>query len=72
MLKSTQKEKLMDTIKEAIAAQRKYCDEKKLPHFAPSDGKCWCCHRNIYEDGYSVERASSELIIRCPHCYNIL
>ena len=42
--------------------------------FAPSDGKCYRCNNNIYENtsttsGYSVERASREMITGCPHCH---
>ena len=34
--------------REAIAAQRKYCEEKGFPHFAP-ESKCYRCHKDIYE-----------------------
>lgn len=46
--------------------------------FAPKSGCCWRCSRNIYAEatingriskGYSVERASKEMITGCPHCY---
>ena len=61
---------------QAIKAQKKYCEEHKLPHFAPYDGICWCCRQNIYKpmeykeyvSGISVERAGKELITGCPHC----
>lgn len=36
-------------VSECIKAQRKYCKATGLPHFAPSDGICWSCHRNIYQ-----------------------
>ena len=61
----------------SIQAQRNYCKENKLPHFAPHDGRCWSCGKNIYEpftrqngriSGVETERASSELITGCPHC----
>jgi hypothetical protein len=59
----------------ANAAQVKYCNETKSPHFAPT-GSCYDCHKNIYEQidhgtyktGISVERAGRGLITGCPHC----
>lgn len=54
-------------IKEKIEAQKKYCIEKKLPHFAPSDGRCWRCNRQIYER-ISLKEASTDLITGCPWC----
>lgn len=36
-------------ILECINAQRKYCKATGLPHFAPDNGICWSCHRNIYQ-----------------------
>ncbi|MTW85600.1 hypothetical protein F3157_07975 [Virgibacillus dakarensis] len=32
----------------SILAQTKYCEEEHLPHFAPTDGRCWNCKTNIY------------------------
>lgn len=64
-------------ILKAREAQEKYCIEHKVPHFAPMDGICYKCHRNIYEEieqpygaktGISVEKASKGLITGCPHC----
>lgn len=50
-------------------AQRKYCDENDFPYFAPHDGYCYRCHKNIYaEGGFSVEAASNKLITVCPFC----
>ncbi|EQK42736.1 hypothetical protein C672_1680 [[Clostridium] bifermentans ATCC 638] len=66
-------------------AQKEYALKNGAPYFAPSDGVCWKCNRNIYQnyeicdfdgiyiykqisDGYSLNRASSELITGCPHC----
>jgi hypothetical protein len=54
-------------IQDAIKAQAKYCEEEGAPHFAPNDGRCWRCHRNIYEkweredkgwDGKPITRVS--------------
>lgn len=61
----------------AMEAQRAFCDAQELPHFAPFDGVCYHCGRNIYSPekrrnglvcGVSVEDASSRLITGCPHC----
>ena len=67
-------------VKIACEAQAKYVKEKEYPHFAPTSGRCYDCGRNIYlkiessngkySSGYSVERASSELITGCPHCHH--
>lgn len=63
---------------EAAAAQKRYCDEHEVPQFAPSNGWCNACGRNIYEPytyrstghtyGISVEEAGKRLITCCPHC----
>jgi hypothetical protein len=63
-------------VQAAIAGQKKLQQEKGYPDFAPSNGLCYRCKAQIYEekqhDGYktgvSVERASGELITGCPHC----
>jgi hypothetical protein len=36
-------------VSESMKAQEKLCKEKGYPHFAPSSGVCWKCHKNIYE-----------------------
>jgi hypothetical protein len=38
---------MFDTAK-AIEGQKKYCQEEKLPHFAPTSGRCYRCSENIY------------------------
>lgn len=65
----------------AIKAQRDYCKENSMPHFAPSNGVCWACRSQIYESrstnvsgnkshktGISVQSAGERLITGCPHC----
>jgi hypothetical protein len=64
----------------AAMAQMNFCNEKKMPHFAPSNGSCYYCGSNIYKEipheggkykwttGISVEQAGSSLITKCPHC----
>lgn len=58
---------------EAIQAQRAYCDSHDLPHFAPEDGRCPNCFRDIYRPSpvvtaYSVQTAGARHITGCPHC----
>lgn len=36
-------------VQKSVEAQRKYCEENKLPHFAPGTGRCYKCNKNIYE-----------------------
>lgn len=67
-------------INKSIKAQHDYQEDKGLPDFAPDDGKCWRCKKNIYQaletlqdhkfrkTGICVEEAGSELITGCPHC----
>ena len=71
LMKEVKKMKETYDVLKASLAQEEYCREKKMPYFAPSNGICWSCKKNIYEDliGISVEEASVELITGCPHCY---
>lgn len=57
------------TIRKAIVAQKQYCKDNKAPHFAPEDGFCWSCGKQIYANGRSVKYASENLITGCPHCH---
>lgn len=70
-------DKTYDPIK-AAKAQDTYCDQHEIPHFAPSDGCCYSCGRNIYQlgkysdgspCGISVEEAGSRLVTGCPYCH---
>ena len=63
--------------KKAAKAQEDYCEREECPRFAPGDGLCYYCGRNIYLPtngrngtiyGISVEKAGSTLITGCPHC----
>ena len=71
-------------IQKAVKAQEEYLKRLAVEHpedwmadnfakgqgFAPRNGVCWCCHKNIYGDGgISVEQASSELTTGCPFCH---
>ena len=55
------------SVRDKCKAQKQYCQENNCPHFAPYDGRCWCCGNQIYEY-YSIEHASATLITGCPHC----
>lgn len=46
MKKENYKPELFNVTK-SIVGQRKVC--KGGPHFAPEDGVCWFCRRNIYD-----------------------
>lgn len=50
-----------------LAAQKKLQEDKGHPAFAPHDGICWSCKRQIYTK-ISLDRAGKELITGCPHC----
>lgn len=52
-----------------------YSSEMKKPEyertgFAPIDGKCWRCGRNIAdgENGITLEKLGDYIITGCPHC----
>jgi hypothetical protein len=51
-------------IEEACAAQAQLCSTKGLPHFAPYDGVCWSCRRQIYE-----ELDGKSFVTGCPFCH---
>lgn len=61
---------------EARKAQKDYWARTKKPDFAPRDGRCFRCNKDIYTEidhgkyktGHSVEKATNELITGCPHC----
>ncbi len=70
-------------IQKAIEAQENYIKKNNQPYFAPNDGICWICKKNIYEPiifenirrikcvtGITIEEASKNLITCCPHCKN--
>lgn len=56
--------KSADEIKKSIEAQKKLCQEKQYPHFAPQNGICWSCNRQIFE----IETGLS-LVTGCPFCH---
>ena len=54
----------------AIAAQEEYCKTHQRPMFAPMDGMCYHCCRDIYAYPYgiTIQSAGSRLITGCPYC----
>lgn len=67
LIKTFDNELWNEDIRSAIAAQKQYCKENRAPHFAPNDGFCWSCGKQIYTRR-NAEYASKELITGCPHC----
>lgn len=57
----------MENRNEKINAQKKLCKDKNYPHFAPPDGYCFYCKRDIYTE-ITTQSASEHLITGCPHC----
>ena len=41
--------------------QKELCERKGWPFFAPSNGKCWGCGKEVPDNG-------EKLITGCPHC----
>ena len=73
LIKSFENEFWNEDVRFAIAAQEKYCKDSHDPLFAPEDGFCHSCGKQIYADihhsrGYQ-NRAPNELITGCPHCH---
>ncbi len=51
-------------VAQAREAHAQLCKERGLPHFAPRNGVCWSCYRQIFEvlDG-------SSYVTGCPFCH---
>ena len=45
-----------------LTKQKKYCEEKGYPMFAPLDGICWHCHKQF-------EDTDKWVITGCSHCH---
>lgn len=56
-----------DEINIKLKSQRKMCDEHNIPHFAPDNGFCFNCNKQIYKQ-ISLRKASEEHITHCPYC----
>lgn len=53
------------TVVEACERQATLCRESALPHFAPHNGVCWACFRQIYAPN-GVD--GSAFVTGCPFC----
>ena len=63
------KPKTTEEIIEARKAQAELCKERGLPHFAPDNGVCWRCNKNIYQNyETSMGVTGKEFVTGCPHC----
>jgi hypothetical protein len=57
-----------------INDQRTLCKSLMYPHFAPNNGICWKCHRNIYQnykigDHISKGYDGKVYVTGCQHCH---
>lgn len=68
MIKSFDNELWNEDIRSCIEAQKQFCRENKAPHFAPEDGFCFSCGKQIYTRK-NINSARNELITGCPHCH---
>ncbi len=55
-------------VRKKADAQSEYCKKHDLPHFAPRNGHCFLCKKQIY-DRIRYETAANELITGCPWCH---
>lgn len=67
ILKSFENEYWNESIRERIEAQRQFCKERGWPMFAPQDGFCWSCGRQIFTEK-NDHRARNDHITGCPEC----
>ena len=61
---ASQRLKTAGEIEAACAAQADLCAKSGLPHFAPANGVCWSCGRQIYE-----ELDGTSFVTGCPFCH---
>lgn len=67
-------QKTPQELADCIKAQADLWKGKRYPNFAPANGICWKCHRNIYQN-YEIDghihhgRDGTELVTGCPHCH---
>lgn len=48
--------------------QELFCKTRNIPFFAPENGICYKCHKYIYDDTKTKEKADKENITGCPFC----
>ena len=68
ILKSFDNEYWNEDIKERIKAQSELCKKDNFPMFAPQDGFCWSCGKQIFTERNDW-RARNEHITGCPECH---
>lgn len=51
-----------------IKLQQKFTEKNGLPFFAPEDGVCFTCQRNIFQY-MKEEEAGGRHITGCPYCH---
>ena len=69
---------ILHNVTAACEAQIEYCETNKKTLYAPRNGICGHCGKNIYIPvcgkydritGISVEQAATSHITGCPHCH---
>jgi hypothetical protein len=60
--------KTPEEILTAIKEQATLCKEKGYPDFAPSNGICFRCQKNIYQDYERAGKTGLTHVTGCPHC----
>jgi hypothetical protein len=63
--------KTQEEIKECCRKQKELVDAKYPGwHFAPSDGQCYDCRKNIYQNyGERSGWTGESYVTGCPHCH---
>lgn len=56
-----------EEVKIKIKAQEELCDDWNVPYFAPDDGWCVNCNKQIYR-GLTLKECREEHITHCPYC----
>jgi hypothetical protein len=48
--------------------QKQFCEKTNNSLFMPINGVCWKCHKYIFDDKETTEKAHCEVITGCPFC----
>lgn len=67
IIKSFDNELWNEEIRANIKAQKELCKKTNFPMFAPDDGFCWSCHKQIFTNK-NTWRAHNEPMTGCPEC----
>lgn len=61
--------KSYDYIKKCVEVQKNLCKQRGTICFIDSDGVCFHCHRNIFDEGgLDIVKAGKDIITGCPYC----